>query len=161
MEKITIISSDFCGKVDIVRYACRGIIVRDDEILIGYETNVDQYIIPGGGVEDNETLKQCVEREVKEETGAIVKANKKILKIEEFFENIHHINYYFICNLIKLGDELNLTKAEKEVNLQSKWIKIDKLIDIFSKYEDYKDNIPKYGLYKREYNALLCFLKHM
>ena len=47
-----------------VREACRGIVIRDGLILLSYEVNTDQWFIPGGGLEGNETIQQCCIREL-------------------------------------------------------------------------------------------------
>ena len=73
MKKIQVVNDDYQGHVDICRHACRGIVIKDGKILLCYESNEDKYIIPGGGVEDNETLDDCCARELMEETGVRVK----------------------------------------------------------------------------------------
>lgn len=39
-----------------VRETCRAIIIRDDNILISYETKTDQLMLPGGGLELKEFI---------------------------------------------------------------------------------------------------------
>ena len=48
---------------------CRGILIRDGKILLSYEKNIDQYLIPGGGVEGGESLTECCVRELVERQG--------------------------------------------------------------------------------------------
>ena len=55
MRRIQLINDDYSGQVDHFRHACRGILINNGEILLGHESNNDKYIIPGGGVEDNES----------------------------------------------------------------------------------------------------------
>ncbi|BDC92123.1 hypothetical protein TRBR_02200 [Treponema bryantii] len=38
---------------------------------MGYESKNNKYIIPGDGVENGETLEECCERELVEETGKL------------------------------------------------------------------------------------------
>ena len=45
MKKLQIINDDYQGHVDICRHACRGIVIKDGKILLGYESNEDKYII--------------------------------------------------------------------------------------------------------------------
>ena len=54
------------------RKACRGIVIRDGLILLTYEVNTDQWFIPGGGREGEETNEACCVRELAEETGFVV-----------------------------------------------------------------------------------------
>ena len=55
-----------------IREGCRGILIRDSKILLSYEKNIDQYLIPGGGIEEGESLAECCIREMAEETGVEV-----------------------------------------------------------------------------------------
>lgn len=161
MKKIELINLDYIGKIEIVRHACRGIIIKDNNILLGYEKKSDQYIIPGGGLENNESNEECVIREVKEETGIVCEVKKYYLEIEELFSNMKHINHYFIVNIKEETNDLSLTDLEKEEDLITKWIDINEAISIFSEYELFKDiNIPKYGLYRRELIALKEYINN-
>ena len=74
-------NDDYKGYVNNLRHACRGIIINNGNVLLCYESNEGKYIIPGGGQEDNESLEQCCERELLEETGMIVKTNPCYLEI--------------------------------------------------------------------------------
>ena len=61
------------------------------------------YVIPGGGVEDGETLKQAVVREVFEETGLDVSVGELVF-VQELEPNgstiLHHsISHFFRCEL--------------------------------------------------------------
>ncbi len=48
------------------RTACRGIVVRGDKMLLTYAAKIDQYGIPGGGLEGDESLAECCAREIAE-----------------------------------------------------------------------------------------------
>ena len=75
-------NDDFLGYVNTLRHACRGILVKDGKVLLGYESNNNKYIIPGGGVENEETLEECCERELLEEA----------LEIFGRYEDFHKTN---------------------------------------------------------------------
>ena len=48
-----------------------------------------------------------------------------------------------------------MTDREKEVGMEPRWIRVDRIIDIFSKHADYADTDEmRRGLYLREYTAL-------
>ena len=58
MEKvkiIDIIGENYFGDWDKTRTACRGIVIDGERILLSYETQTNQYMIPGGGLEKFET----------------------------------------------------------------------------------------------------------
>ena len=69
MKVIDIVGENYFGKWDKTRTACRGIIIHDTKVLLSYETRNDQWMLPGGGLEDNESEKACCIREIAEETG--------------------------------------------------------------------------------------------
>ena len=68
------------------RNSCRGIVIKDNSILLSYETKENTWMIPGGGVEENESLEECCIREVQEETGYITSLSPCVLKIVEYYE---------------------------------------------------------------------------
>ena len=155
MKKISVVNDDYQGHVDICRHACRGIVIKDGKILLCYESNEDKYIIPGGGVEDNETLADCCARELMEETGVRVKPIENYLEIEEFFLNWQHVQHYFLCDYLEDTGIQHLTDAEIKCGNVPRWLQVEEAIEIFGRYEEFhKISIADYGLYRREYLAL-------
>lgn len=55
-----------------------------DIILMSYETKNDQWMIPGGGLEKNESDYECCVREIAEETGVLVETSECLLEIDEY-----------------------------------------------------------------------------
>lgn len=55
------------------RPSVRGIIVRNGKIAMMHSKKYDYYKLPGGGMEQGEELKDTLVREVREESGLIVK----------------------------------------------------------------------------------------
>jgi 8-oxo-dGTP diphosphatase len=78
------------------RITSRGIIVENEQIL--FVSDEGQYwYTPGGRLEPEEDLKACLEREVFEETGLIVKAGS-LLYVQECMDIkvlSHKIHFYF------------------------------------------------------------------
>lgn len=162
MEKIKLITDDYTGQINHLRHACRRILIRKGKIILAYEIKENKYIIPGGGVENNETYEVCCEREMLEETGIIVKAKHNYLEIEELFLDWQHINHYFICELIEDTGEKHLTEGEKQAGYENIWIPIETALEIFGNYEEFrKTNIADYGLYRREFSALKAGLRFL
>lgn len=123
-------------------------------ILTSYETRTNQYMLPGSGKEANASDLECVIREVKEETGYIINPSKCVLEINEYYGDEKYISKYFLAT-IPLKTNAQLIKKEKELGLILKWVNIKNLLDILSKYAQYKHtDIMRYGLYLRELTAL-------
>ena len=154
MKKIDIIGDNYFGKWDKTRTACRGIVVKEGKILLSYETKTDQWMIPGGGLEEGEDEKDCCIREVAEETGFTVEASDCILEIDEYYEEWKWVNRYFICEVT--GEcEVHLTSREQEVGMEPRWLPIDEIIHIFSQHNSYADTDEmRRGMYLREFTAL-------
>ena len=60
------------------RKTCYGFVMHDDKVLLSFNREINEYSLPGGGVEPGESLEQCLKREFLEEVGF------NILKTEEF-----------------------------------------------------------------------------
>lgn len=55
------------------RPSVRGIILKDGKVAMMHSLKYDYYKLPGGGIEDGENYEETLIREVKEESGLIVK----------------------------------------------------------------------------------------
>lgn len=162
MKYLKIVNADYIGRADVIRHACRGIVVKQGKILLSYEQNIDQYLIPGGGVEGEESLADCCKREVLEETGFLCVPRVNYLDIEEWFKNWNHINHYFICEVVGEGSQVKLTASEKAVGLTYVWKDVSDALEIFSKYEQYENiDVTRFGLYRREFLAIQAYLEYL
>ncbi len=159
MKIIDIYGEKYDEQYTNLREACRGIVIKDDKILLTYEVNTDQWFIPGGGLETDEALKECLVRELSEETGCIVKPEYEYLTINEYYDEWLFVSHYFVCECV--GEtERKLTEMEIKNGLEPRWISLNEAVEIFSKYQDYdvNENIMKYGACLREYKALLSYI---
>lgn len=155
MKTIDIVGDNYFGKWDKTRTACRGIIIENSKILLSYETVTDQWMIPGGGLEENENDKECCIREIAEETGILVDVSECMLEIDEYYEDWKWINKYFICKITGTT-ETKLTQRERKVGMEARWLPIDEIKDIFSKHNSYAETDEmRRGMYLREYTALM------
>lgn len=154
MKIIDIVGDNYLGKWNKTRTACRGIVIENSEILLSYESVTGQWMIPGGGLEENESEADCCIREVAEETGILVNASECLLEIDEYYENWKLINKYFICK-VKGTANTKLTERERNVGMEARWLSVDNAKNIFSKHASYTETDEmRRGLYLREYTAL-------
>lgn len=144
MKKI-IYNNDNLTEKDINKYVKRAKIVienSNNEILIVYSHN--NYFLIGGHVDDNESFYECLNREIKEETGVTIPIEKTepFISIEYLNkdypnkgENTKYINnyYYIKYDLIPNINNTNLTEDEKDGNFKIEYINKNKIIDILTK----------------------------
>ena len=111
-------------------------------------------MLPGGGLEVDETEEQCVIREVAEETGIVIKPSECMLEIDEYYEEWKWVNRYYWGEVV--GEtEVQLTEREQEVGMEPRWLPIDEILSIFSKHQMYAETDEmRRGMYLREYTAL-------
>ena len=159
MKIIDIVGDNYFGKWDKTRTACRGIVIKDGKILLSYETVDDQWMIPGGGLEDDEDEKVCCIREIAEETGIVVNTSDCLFEIDEYYEEWKWVNRYFVCEEVATT-EMHLTEREQEVGMEPRWLPLDDIIKIFSEHNSYADTDEmRRGMYLREYTALKEYLE--
>lgn len=94
--------------------------VNNSVLMVQNENEV--WTLPGGAVEDNETLQQAVVREAFEETGLEVEVGNIVAINEAFFpeRGNHAILFTFSAKII--GGDLVISR-EEEI-LQIKWINL-------------------------------------
>ncbi len=145
------ISNTYTAPYDKKRISCRAVIIKDGKILLSHETNTGYYMSPGGGIEDGETGKECVAREVLEETGYIVNVLKPFVTINEYCYDTLYVSRYFVCEIIGKG-EAHLTETEKFKKMAPAWLDITEAKRMFSTYKNHTPD--KESMYLREYTIL-------
>lgn len=155
---VNIVGDNYWGKWSRTRTACRGIVIRDGQLLLSYETVTGQWMLPGGGIEAGEDERECCVREVAEETGFLIRPTDCVFEIDEYYEDFKWVNRYFFGEVT--GETaVRLTEREKEVGMEPRWLPLDEIIRIFSGHASYADTDEmRRGMYLREYTALsrLC-----
>lgn len=138
------------------RPASRGIIVDNGKVLLTYERNTDVYMSPGGGREEGETFEECCIREIEEESGYKAEIVAPFLVINEYCFDTCYEAHYFICKVKEQG-ESRLTPTEIDHGVMTKWVDIEKAIEIFSEYDTKTEDHR--SLYLREYTILNKFIE--
>lgn len=103
------------------RPSVRGIIIKDGKVAMMHSLKYDYYKLPGGGIEEGESYEDTLVREVKEESGLVVKKNsiqefgyvRRIEKgkIEDIFIQE---NFYFLCDVEETVQIQELDDYEEE-----------------------------------------------
>ncbi len=122
--------------MEIKRNACRAIIVKNKAILLIQSVKKNHFMLPGGGVEENETFLKCLKRELLEEVGMDVSATEEpFLTIREYFKTGCYVNHYYICSVVQEGFRKKLTKTEEQQGMKPKWIHQNDVIWFLANYE--------------------------
>ncbi len=110
------------------RISSRGVIIENNNVYAIFRrklkddgTKKEYYVIPGGGINENETLEDNVIREMKEELSVDVKIKGYLGKDE----NKDSIAYFFSCEII--GGIPKLSGEELERCSESNYYEIRKI----------------------------------
>ncbi len=114
-----------------VRFGARGIIVDDNNrIAIFHKKNKNEYKLPGGGIEGQESPELAFKRECLEEAGVEIQILNCLGTIKEnkTKENFKQLSFVFVAKKIRDVGHLNLTQKEKDEGAEILWLnKIDAL----------------------------------
>ncbi len=131
-----------------------GVIIKNKKVLlIKYKDG--KYVIPGGGINKKEKIKNALKREIFEETGLKFKGEKIIECTENFFETkthgyTHSLRiYYLLGNVSGVPNLNNLDDHEKDYIDNFEWVDIYKIDKI-----KFHRNSKKSEIIKKAYNLL-------
>ena len=122
-----------------IRVSTKALIYRDETILCSHYKSADNewYIIPGGGVNGEETAEEGNVREVMEETGYAITVNELVFVREfipsrlggkHFKEGFHQIELFFLCSL---ENDIPMEPTEHDNHqIGCEWIPLSKLEEI-------------------------------
>jgi len=82
-----------------------GVICRKGKVLIARRpkgSHLEGYWeFPGGKQERGETLEKCLEREIEEELGLRVRADRYLLTVHHDYGTRHIVLHFFFCSLLE------------------------------------------------------------
>lgn len=134
------------------RTAARGIIEnKDGKIAIFYKSKMNEYKLPGGGVDPGEDKLEAFKREALEETGCKIKNIEELgVTIEEESQsNFIQKSYVFKSKVLRDTNKLEITDREKEEGAKLIWLYPNEAL------EKMKDSIDliKESRYENKYNS--------
>lgn len=116
------------------RESCRAIIFKDGKMVAMYREKNDRkyYTFPGGGMDEGETIDECVVREVIEEFGITVKPIREVYTYEDHKTYQHFI----LCDWV--SGELGTGEGEEFQGDEARGVYEPMLIEV--------ENIPNLPL---------------
>lgn len=132
----------------VIRYAVRGVIQKDNQYLLIRSRRYGEYKFPGGGMEAGESRVQTLIREVEEETGRIPVASTiaYLGRVEEHRRGIQQdffnmTSYYYRCQTQEQYGNQSLVDYEIEYGYEPVYIELEKAIASNEELGD-TDHIP-------------------
>lgn len=119
-----------------IRPSVRGVIIRDGKIALVHSMKYDYYKFPGGGVEEGESHKETLVREVLEESGLVVIPESieeygYVHRIEKgrFEDKFIQDNYYYLCAAEEELQTQHLDDYEEEEGFRLEFVTPQEAID--------------------------------
>ncbi|MEX1215673.1 NUDIX hydrolase [Saccharospirillum sp.] len=114
------------------RQAARGIVLRDESILLLFTERYNDFSFPGGGVDPDEDIVAALARELNEETGARdVRVKHHYGYIEELrpywkpeFDLMHMTSHFFVCDIAPELEAAKMEHYEIDNGMKPVWVKL-------------------------------------
>ena len=106
------------------RISAGAFVEHEDRVLLVRHRKEDKYdfwVAPGGGIQGTESLEAAAEREVREETGLNVVA-QRVVYVEEFYSpDTRHCKFWFIAKLVGGSLSVEAPEALNEHIVEAAW----------------------------------------
>jgi 8-oxo-dGTP diphosphatase len=115
------------------RTSARAIVFNDEKkIATTYATKLRLHKLPGGGVEEGETLEDALSRELIEEIGCRVKNVREFAIVEEYRNKyaLHHTSHCFLAELAGEVGATDMDEDEIAVGFVNQWLPIEETIRV-------------------------------
>lgn len=114
------------------RHAARGIVLREDRILLLFTERYNDFSLPGGGVDENEDIQVALKRELEEETGAReVQVLEHYGFIEEYrphwkpqYDLMHMTSHFYVCDVAADLADVRMEHYEVANGMKPVWISV-------------------------------------
>ncbi len=120
------------------RITARAILKNEEGLYaLMYAEKYGLYSLPGGGVEENESVTEALKRELLEETGCTC---DEIEALGYVYENRAHCDYtqysyYYVVRSQSISEPNHLTAAEKANGTTLMWVPFD---EVLSRIKDFQ-----------------------
>ncbi|MGQ4276988.1 NUDIX hydrolase [Pseudidiomarina sp. E22-M8] len=118
------------------RQAVRGIVLRDDKILLLYTERYDDFSFPGGGIDEHEDHLSALKRELHEEAGVLVVGQPQpfgmVSEYQPYWKPqwpiMYQKSYWYQCDVAVESVATKMEHYEIANGMGPQWIKLDDAI---------------------------------
>lgn len=112
------------------RHAARGIVLREEKILLLFTERYNDFSLPGGGIDEGEEITVALKRELEEETGAQdVQVKDHYGFIEEYrpywkpeYDLMHMTSHFFVCDVAAELADVRMESYEIANGMKPMWV---------------------------------------
>ncbi len=145
-------------KENAIKVRARLVVIKNDKLLVTYDSVGDYYYYIGGKLEYGETLADCCRREVKEECGDGTTFDfNKILYVRDFIlpeKDEHSVEFFVLGEINKFEELEKMLDPEDGDKKWLTWLPLDNLpTNLFPAkltqklLNDYRADFPNQGEY--------------
>jgi 8-oxo-dGTP pyrophosphatase MutT (NUDIX family) len=108
------------------RIRVAGLLVHDGQILLVQHRNQNFWLLPGGRLDEGESLHECVEREILEETGIKIRPQGPVFLGDFLSGRKHIVDVIFRVDLQTAGKALPRIRIGDDAGLaDARWFPLD------------------------------------
>jgi 8-oxo-dGTP pyrophosphatase MutT (NUDIX family) len=116
-----------------LRHAARAVIVDKDGKFAVLEINNGEYFkIPGGGMEEGESVEDTLRREAREEAGCEIEILEKIGEWEFPTSRVLNHSVCYLAKKVGDGDSPHFTSEEAEEGFALRWLSLEEALACFN-----------------------------
>lgn len=118
------------------RYAARGIVLREEQILLLFTERYNDFSFPGGGLDTDEDIIEGLVRELEEETGARdIQVLQNFGYIEEYrpywkpqYDLMHMTSHFYVCDIAQQLQPVRMESHEIANGMRPIWVDLHEAI---------------------------------
>jgi ADP-ribose pyrophosphatase YjhB (NUDIX family) len=129
------------------RVAARAVVFdKNKKVALLHVAKNNYHKLPGGGVEEGESLEQGLRREILEEVGCQIKNIQELGVVEEYRNqfNLKQVSYCYVADVEGEIGEQKLEQSEIDEGHDLEWMDLDEAIKLLEKEKEVRDYEGKY-----------------